>query len=234
VVNVLSGAPYGYRYVKKSDHAEAYYEVIEAEAEIVRMIFENYTAQGQSINAIVRLLNERQVPTRSAKTRWERSTVWGILRNPAYQGKACFGKTELRPRQRITRPLRQRNRMSSRNSANHERPRQDWIEIPVPALVTETMFALAQEQLEKNKHHSPRRTIDPVLLGGILACQQCGYALYRVSTYTSKHKLNYYRCIGSDGYRHLKGPVCRNRPIRQDYLDEFVWREIIRLLDDPR
>ena len=233
VVNVLSGAPYGYRYVKKSDHAEAYYEVIEAEAEIVRMIFENYTSQGQSINAIARLLNERQIPTRSAKTRWERSTVWGILRNPAYQGKACFGKTELRPRQRITRPLRQRNRMSSRNSANHERPCQDWIEIPVPALVNETIFALAQEQLEKNKHHSPRRTIDPILLGGMLVCQQCGYALYRVSTHTSKHKLNYYRCIGSDGYRHLKGPVCRNRPIRQDYLDEFVWREVIRLLDDP-
>jgi site-specific DNA recombinase len=38
---------------------------------------------------------------------------------------------------------------------------------------------------------------------------------------------------GSDGYRRLKGPVCTNRPIRQDYLDQFVWSEIIRLLDDP-
>jgi hypothetical protein len=27
--------------------------------------------------------------------------------------------------------------------------------------------------------------------------------------------------------------VCTNRPIRQDALDEFVWKEIIRLLDDP-
>ena len=110
VVNVLAGAPYGYRYIKKSDNAEAYYEVIEAEAEIVRMMFDVYTQQGLSINAIARMLNERQIPTRTATTRWERSTVWGILRNPAYQGKACFGKTELRPRQRITRPLRQRNR----------------------------------------------------------------------------------------------------------------------------
>ena len=25
----------------------------------------------------------------------------------------------------------------------------------------------------------------------------------------------------------------RNRPIRQDYLDQFVWNEIIRLLEDP-
>ncbi len=233
VVNVLGGAPYGYRYVKKSENADAYYEVNETEAEIVRTMFDAYTQQGLSINAIARLLNERQIPTRTANARWERSTVWGMLRNPAYQGKACFGKTELCPRQRITRPLRQRNRLPSRNSANHERPRQDWIEIPVPPLVSEDTFSVAQEQLQKNKHHSPRRTIEPTLLQGMLVCQQCGYALYRTSTETSKRKLYYYRCLGADAYRRLKGSVCKNRPIRQDYLDEFVWKEIIRLLDEP-
>jgi site-specific DNA recombinase len=233
VVNVLSGAPYGYRYMRKTDDSAAYYEVVESEAAVVRMVFESYTQQGLSINAIARMLNERQIPTRTATTRWERSTVWGLLRNPAYQGRACYGKTELRPRQRITRPLRQRQGMPSRNSASHERPREDWIEVPVPALVSEETFALAQEQLEKNKHHSPRRTIEPTLLQGMLVCQQCGYGLYRASTWTSKRQLHYYRCIGSDGYRRLKGPVCTNRPIRQDALDEFVWKEIIRLLDDP-
>jgi site-specific DNA recombinase len=232
LVNVLSGAPYGYRYVRKADTSAAYYEVIESEAVVVRMVFEAYTQQGLSINAIARMLNERQIPTRTATTRWERSTVWGLLRNPAYQGRACYGKTELRPRQRITRPLRQRQAMPSRNSANHERPREDWIEVPVPALVSEETFALAQEQLEKNKRHSPRRTIEPTLLQGMLVCQQCGYGLYRTSTRTSKRQLHYYRCLGSDGYRRLKGPVCTNRPIRQDALDEFVWKEIIRLLDD--
>jgi site-specific DNA recombinase len=233
VVNVLSGAPYGYRYMRKTDDSAAYYEVVESEAAVVRMVFESYTEQRLSINAIARTLNERQIPTRTATTRWERSTVWGLLRNPAYRGRACYGKTELRPRQRITRPLRQRQGMPSRNSASHERPREDWIEVPVPALVSEETFALAQEQLEKNKHHSPRRTIEPTLLQGMLVCQQCGYGLYRASTWTSKRQLHYYRCIGSDGYRRLKGPVCTNRPIRQDALDEFVWKEIIRLLDDP-
>jgi site-specific DNA recombinase len=232
-VNVLSGAPYGYRYVRKSESSSAYYEVIEAEAQVVRMVFEVYTQQRLSINAMARMLNERQIPTRSSTTRWERSTVWGMLRNPAYSGKACYGKTEQRPRQRITRQLRQRNGVASRDSASHERPRQEWIEVPVPALVTEEIFSLAQEQLQKNAHHSPRRTIEPTLLQGILVCQQCGYALYRTSTRTSKQKINYYRCIGSDGYRRLKGPVCANRPIRQDSLDRIVWDEIIRLLDDP-
>ena len=232
-VNVLSGAPFGYRYVKKSDNSAAYYEVIESEAKVVQMVFEIYTQQNQSINAIARMLNERQIPTRTAVTRWERSTVWGMLRNPAYRGRACFGKTEIHPRQRITRPLRQRNGLASRNSANHERPRQDWIEIPVPALISEEVFALAQEQLERNKHHSPRRTIEPTLLQGMLVCERCGYGLYRVSARTCRRKIHYYRCLGSDAYRHLKGALCDCRPIRQDYLDAAVWAEIMRLLEDP-
>jgi site-specific DNA recombinase len=233
VVSVLSGAPYGYRYLKKSDTAEACYEVIEAEAEVVHAVFDLYTRGGLSINAIARHLNQQQIATRRGDTRWERSTVWALLRNPAYQGKACYGKTEIRPRLRITRPLRQRNRLPSRNSANHERPRQDWIEITVPALVNEETFAFAQEQLEKNRHYSRRRTIQPTLLQGMLVCRDCGYGLYRTSTRTSARKLYYYRCLGSDAYRHLRGALCANRPVRADYLDEFVWREIIRLLEEP-
>jgi len=233
-ISVLSGAPYGYRYVKKSDTAAAYYEVLESEAAIVRQVYEAYTRQGLSISAIARMLNERRIPTRTETTRWERSTVWGLLRNPAYPGRACYGKTEVRPRQRITRPLRQRNGLASRDSANHERPRQDWIDIAVPALVGEETFALAQEQLERNKRHSPRRTIEPTLLQGMLVCERCGYGLYRTSTQTSARRLYYYRCIGSDAYRHLKGAVCENPPVRQDQLDAVVWTEVVRLLEDPR
>ena len=51
-INVLSGAPYGYRYVKKTDTSAAYYEVVESEAEVVRLIFNAYTRQGLSIGAI--------------------------------------------------------------------------------------------------------------------------------------------------------------------------------------
>src|ERR1041385_4947391 len=81
-VNVLSGAPFGYRYVRKSDTSVAFYEVVESEAKVVRMVFAIYTQQRLSINAIARLLNEQQIATRSGKGRWERSTVWGMLRNP--------------------------------------------------------------------------------------------------------------------------------------------------------
>jgi site-specific DNA recombinase len=228
IMNVLSGAPYGYRYVKKTDSAQAYYEVVEAEAEVVRMIFEAYTIQGLSIYGIAQLLNERQIPTRRPNRRWERSTVWAMLRNPAYEGRACFGKTKTGPRKRVL-----RNRLPTPHTDSQDRPRTEWIEIPVPALVSEATFALVQEQLLKNKHHAARRTIKPTLLQGMLVCQQCGYSLYRSSTKKRDWMRYYYRCPGSDAYRRLKGALCKNRPVRQDYLDEFVWNEVIRLLDNP-
>ena len=96
-INVLSGAPYGYRYVRKTDAAEAYYAVIESEGEVVRDVFELYAKELWSIGAIARHLNQRGVPTRFGRGPWERSTIWGMLRNPAYQGTACFGKTERVP-----------------------------------------------------------------------------------------------------------------------------------------
>ena len=93
-VSVLSGAPYGYRYMRKTEDRAAYYEVIETQAEVVRLVFELYTAQALSIGAITRRLNELGLPTRREQTCWERSTIWAMLRNPAYRGMACFGKTQ--------------------------------------------------------------------------------------------------------------------------------------------
>jgi len=232
-VSVLSGAPYGYRYIRKTDDAAAYYEIIESEAEIVRKIFNLYTVEGLSIGAITRQLTELGVPTRKQKPRWERSVIWAILRNPAYQGRACFGKTAITTRQRITRPLRLHGGLSSRNTASHERPHSEWIEIPVPALVSEDAFALAQEKLANNKRQSLRRTIEPSILQGLVHCRQCSYALYRNSSRSSARKIYYYRCTGSDAYRHGGKALCDEKPIRQDLLDQLVWDEILRLLADP-
>lgn len=150
-VNVLCGAPYGYRYVRKTQETAAYYEIIEELAAVVRMVYDWYTTEGLSIAAITRRLNEQSMPKRKRISRWERTTVWAMLRNPAYMGLACFGQTKTAERQRITRRLRMRGGFASRNSASHERPRDEWIEIAVPAIVNGTTFDLAQERLQENK-----------------------------------------------------------------------------------
>ena len=231
-VSVLSGAPYGYRYIRKTEEALAAYVVDEAEARVVRRVYEMYTVEGLSIAEITRRLNREGIPPRKA-SRWERSVVWGILRNPAYHGIACFGKTRLSARAQM-RPQRRRGTTIPSQTTGHQRPREEWIEIPVPALVTEEIFARAQELLYQNKIRSRRRTIAPSVVQGLVGCAKCGYALSRTSTQTSARKIHYYKCIGSDGWRKLGGPVCdNNRFIRQELLDQIVWDEVVRLLEDP-
>ena len=56
---------------------------------------------------------------------------------------------------------------------------------------------------------------------------------YRTSTTTARKKICYYRCLGSDDYRYQGGRVCRNKPVRADYLDAVVWDHITALLADP-
>ena len=232
-VSVLSGAPYGYRYIRKTDEMPAAYVVDEAEARVVRRVYEMYTVEGFSIGEITRRLNSEGVPARRA-SRWERSVVWGVLRNPAYRGIACFGKTHISSRTRVMRPQRRRGTTTPSSTAGHQRPREEWIEIPVPALVTEESFARAQELLYQNKIRSRRRTIAPSVVQGLVSCAKCGYALSRTSTQTSARKIHYYKCIGSDSWRKLGGPVCdNNRFIRQELLDQIVWAEVIRLLEEP-
>jgi len=233
-VNVLSNAPYGYRYVKKNESAGAYYEVMEQEAKSVQKTFRLFTKELKSIGEITRILTSECIPTRFGKKVWERSTVWAMLRNPAYKGTACYGKTKKADRQKVTRKLRQRGGFSPRNSCSQERPKEEWIEIPVPALIEESTFQLAQERLEKNKQFSKRRTIEPTLLQGLLVCSECGYTVYRTSTRTSKRKIYYYRCLGSDKYRHQGRRVCNNRPMRQDYLDALVWDQVLNMIKDPK
>ena len=233
-VSVLSGAPYGYRYIRKTDETLASYRVIDVEARVVQRVYEMYTVDGLSMGEIARRLNAEGVATRKQSARWERSVVWAMLRNPAYRGAAAFGKTRITGRMRITRALRRRGAIVSSNSIGHERPREEWIEIPVPALVSEDSFARAQELLQENKMRSRRRTITPSIVQGLVSCQKCGYAFSRTSTYTSARKIHYYKCIGSEGWRKLGGPVCNNaRLVRQDLLDQIVWGEVIRLLEDP-
>src|SRR5262244_2558232 len=232
-VSVLGGAPYGYRYIRKTSEAPARYEINAAEAEVVRLVYDKYTVGGLSIGAIARLLRGMGVPTRR-RVRWERSVVWAILRNPAYKGTACFNKTQTGPRQKVTKPFRLSGRaVHGDKSSSHEQPHDQWIEIPVPAIVSEDTFALAAERLADNKRFAPRRTIEPSIVQGLVSCRKCGYALSRTSARTSARKIHYYRCLGADAWRHLGGPVCDSRPIRQDLLDQIVWQEVIHLIENP-
>jgi site-specific DNA recombinase len=97
-VSVLSGAPYGYRYVTKQDGAgEARFEIVWEEARVVRQVFEWVGRDRCTIGEVRRRLEAAGEQTRSGKTVWDRATICGMLKNPAYKGEAAFGKTAIEP-----------------------------------------------------------------------------------------------------------------------------------------
>jgi len=233
-VSVMARAPYGYRYVKRSEHADACFEIDETEAPVVREIFRRYLEEDESIAKIARWLTAQGVPTRTGQAGWNNATLWGMLRNPAYAGQAAYGKTHATGQPvRATRQARLRGQRSSRVSREGVAP-EDWKQVTVPALVTEERFGLVQQRLERNRVISPRNTVRPSLLQGILVCKHCGYAYYRCSTRGKNGKLReYYRCSGTDGHRRPEGRVCDNRPVRLAEIDELVWARVLGLLEDP-
>ncbi len=233
-VSVLTRAPYGYRYVKKTEHADAYLEIDETQARVVREIFDRYARAGESVGRIARALSERSVPTRTGAAGWSQSTIWTMLRNPAYAGRAAYGKTRMTERRaRLTRTTRQRDQRHGGPACERVSPEQ-WIHIPVPALIDNDTFALAVERLQQNKRLSPRNTRRVSLLQGILVCAGCGYAYHRCQTTTRQGRVyHYYRCSGTNGSRRPDGQKCHNRPARLDELDALVWSEVLGLLENP-
>lgn len=231
---VMARAPYGYRYVRKSEYADAYFEVDEAEAAIVGEIFRGYTQDGHSTAELARRLTKRGVATRNGRARWSASTIWGMLRNPAYRGEAAFGKTKSSERYgKATRVTRARGGRHSTRPSRERQPAAEWALIPVPALVSDEQFALAQTRLKDNKRFARRNAKQPSLLKGILFCRECGYACHRTSSGKSGRRIAYYRCSGRDAHRRFGGPACESRSVRADELDELVWVEVRRLLCDP-
>jgi site-specific DNA recombinase len=239
-VNVLGGAPYGYRYVGKHEGGGiARYEVLEEEARVVRQMFKWIGRDRLSIGEVCRRLRQQGCATRSGKLVWDRTTVWGILRNPAYRGQACFGKTRVGPRSARPRPVRGGSEQPRRAYRLVEAPAAEWVPVPVPAVVDPALFDAVQEQLAENRRRSRQSARGArYLLQGLVVCRSCGYAYYGkpVSLCSAKGKRRdyaYYRCCGSDAYRFGGQRVCANPQLRTDRLDEAVWQEVERLLRDP-
>ena len=239
-VSVLSGAPYGYRYVSKRDgDGEARFDVVLEEARVVRQVFTWVGQDRCSIGEVCRRLNAAKEQTRTGKTVWDRATVWDMLRNPAYKGAAAFGKTSVEPLRPRLRGQRGRPMQPKRAVSTQDVPREKWMSISVPALVDEAVFETVQEQLQENQQRARiGQRGARYLLQGLLVCACCGYAYYGKPISPSARKGNprsyaYYRCIGSDAYRFGGVRLCWNKQLRTDLVDEAVWNEVCKLLEDP-
>jgi site-specific DNA recombinase len=179
-VNVLSGAPYGYRYVGRHEGAgQARYELIMEEARVVRQVFDWVVNEQLSIGEVRRRLQKAGEITRSGKTVWDRTSIWGILKNPAYKGSAAYGKTKSGPMRPRLRAQRGRSLQPRRAYSSYDVPPEEWISIAVPPLVDKETFEAAQEQLAENRRHARVGLRGAkYLLQGLVNCACCRYSFY--------------------------------------------------------
>jgi len=154
-VNVLGGAPYGYRYVGVAQGiGRAQYNLHLQEASVVRQIFQWVALERASIGQVCKRLKTQGILSPRGKDYWDRSTVWGILKNPAYKGAAAFGKTRMGPMRQRLRGGRNRPEQPRNGQSCYDLPAQEWISIPVPAIVDEQLFDVVAQQLQENRKRS--------------------------------------------------------------------------------
>jgi site-specific DNA recombinase len=240
-ISVLaSSAPYGYRYVSKQEGGgQARYEVVWDQAQIVRKLFTWVGEDRLTIREAARRLTQQRVPTRTGKQRWDGSTVWGILQNPAYKGTAAYGKTHRGQRRPRLRPARGQPEQPRRPYSRYDTP-ESAISIEVPAIVSEDLFAAVAEQLEENRQRQRQRSLGARhLLQGLLVCTQCGYACHGKPVSHrrrdgTRRSYCYYRCGGAESARFGGKRVCPNKQVRSDLLEQAVWDDVCAVLTDPQ
>ena len=240
-VSVLSTAPYGYRYLSRwAGGGAACINIHLQEAAVVRQIFQWVGLDRLSLGEVCRRLKTQAIPSPKGRAVWNRTTVWGLLQNPAFKGQAAFGKTRCGPMRPRLRALRHKPEQPRRPHSAYRVPTTEWIPIPVPALVDEELFEAVAAQLQENRQRfRQRRRGARYLLQGLLVCGCCQYACHGQTARSAGGKgpprnYGYYRCAGTDPSRFGGQRLCANRPLRQDQLDELVWNDVSALLSDPQ
>ena len=220
-------APYGYRYMERQGDEPGRWVIDETEAPAIRSLFGWMDEEGISIREATKRLNESPWKTRGGCDLWSSSTVGSMLKNESYAGTAYYNQRRWVESDRTDGVFRK-----GKKTRSILRPREEWIPIPIPALVEKETFDRVQKQLVKNKAFSRRnlRREEEYLLRCLVSCGVCGRAM----TAHSYGRHTYYHCAGSVDHVSIARP--RRCPTPQVYapdLDRLVWEEISSLLLSP-
>jgi len=233
-VSVFGGAPYGYRYIKKSAKTgKASWQIDEVQSSHVRLMFQLVGKQGYSLAAVCRELESRGIKTAKGNHHWHSATVHDMLVNPAYYGQARYGKKRMVPRKPGKRAKRGDPVIPRQAKVTEDTPIDEQVVIAVPALVSHSLFQRVSQVMQENRKRQRERQVGVKhLLSGLAICGECGSA-YCGHRQRGTREYFYYRCIGADKYRRTNQVVCENHSINGDRLEEHVWSDVCKLLRDP-
>src|SRR5213078_4035217 len=219
--------PFGYRLDPERPRQASAVRVEPGEAVLVAQLFDWYLEPQATVYRLARQLTDLGVATPIGKPRWNAASVRGILRNPAYAGRALTNRTQVAPARRRKSALLP----VGPGETHAPRPPEDWITVPVPQLVSEETFAQVQAKLDANQQSAARNTRHEYLLRALVSCGTCRLSC---GARQSAAGYRYYLCHGrTDALRAAQGQRCHSRYIPAGQLDELVWADLCALLTDP-
>ena len=220
-------APFGYRLDPGRPRDASAVRLEPGEAALVAQLFDWYLEPGATIYRLAARLTDLGVPTPRGGPRWNVASVRGILRNPAYAGRALTNRTQVVP----ARARKSAMRPAGPGHSHAPRPPEDRIAVPVPPVVTEETFAQVQAKLDANQQGAARNTRHEYLLRALVSCGACRLAC---TGRQAAKGYRYYLCRGrTDPLRAAQGQRCTARYIPAAQLDELVWADLCALLTDP-
>jgi site-specific DNA recombinase len=200
--------PLGYSAVvvdRKGDREKKKLVVDLPGAALVQSIFRLYLeGDGHSgpkgVKKIAKHLNDELGHCSRRGKPWTAKLVNEILRRETYVGRHYYNVTD--------------------SKTGETRPREDWVLVPVPEIISADVFDRVQARLDSRnprKGAVPALVGSPYLLTGFARCGHCGGALTASSAKSGQY--DYYAC----SKRSRSGPtVCAGQYLRTYLLDELV------------
>ncbi len=209
--------PLGY---KRTD--TGYFEIVESEAEAVRLIFKLFAVDDLNTPSITNYLRTNKIPGYRGSTQWGDWIVDDILRREMYIGRYAQIKH-----------VTVRDDSLSNGHRRIRLPKSEWIYVDVPPIIDTKLWEKAQEKLYKRQGKTKRKVYD-YLLSGRVTCE-CGYAM---TGYSATRRLKsgeirctrYYECKGGTNRYSLKR--CKANGINANRLETTIWAWVMRVITD--
>ncbi len=228
---VCGAVPFGYRKAPASDGLPGRLEICELEAEVVRLIFDLHVRERLTVRKIAIRLIESGIPTPKSGKYWSSSSISQILRQPAYTGTFYYNRHSY-----ISRQAQAPKQTPGYRPLVQLRPQSEWIGVAVSAIVDPETWTRSQALHEVNSRFSPRHVrAERYLLRYLVRCGECGQTRVAMATGNPKYRVHHYYACRYPLPMHLRPEHkrCRQPASRVDELDQAVWDEVARHLQNP-
>lgn len=197
-----------------NDILSEFYEWDDKKATIVKRIAKSFLS-GSGCLGIAHKLNLENIPSPQG-TKWSRTTISIILKNPAFAGLIRFGwKTSRAGKRKI-------------------QPREKWMleKASYKSLWNENYYEKIQKEIKKRKSFGNRAFASSSLLIGILKCGQCKHSMFQTATQKLRSNGNLYKYRGYTCSNYTHRGLCVSNGIKQEKLNSLVLREVAKLFNE--